>query len=166
MEFLGHQMRQSVLIQNLTDGLVGWQEWVTHGDSVVSQPAMPIAATTSGPDPLQPSVKLPLSTGLNLQYLNSTDWSSIGYVLSLTMPDGTEARVLFNIPWAGDNVLWVGASADPPSTVWDEHSDSDNPPLSMSAEVGGYQVIASLNRLGGQTYGAYFYCSTIVIQPK
>ena len=167
VEFLGHRMRHSVLVQNLTDGLVGWQEWVTHGDSVISQPVVPIAGTTSGPDPLQPSARLTLSTGLNLQYLNDTDWGSIGYVLSLTMPDDTEARVLFNIPWAGDNVLWVGASNDTPSTVWDEqHSGSDDPPLSMSAEVGGYRVLASLNRLSGQTYGAYFYCSTVVIQPK
>lgn len=166
VEFLGHSMRHSVLVQNLTDGPVSWSQWLNAGDDAVHQPGNPIAAVTRGPDPLAPESTLTLASGLNLQYLNSSEWGSIGYVLSLTLPDQAEARVLFSIPWAGDNVTWVGASADDPAKVWAEHVNVTPPVLAMSAEVGQYRVLVSMNALAGKTYGAYFYCSTIVIQPK
>jgi hypothetical protein len=166
VEFLGHTMRHSAVIENLTTTAVAWQLDTVHGENTVGQPATPIPGQSTGPDPLQPRSTLTLSSQLNLLHINSTRESSIGYVLSLTPQDGNPtAQVVINVPWAGDNVIWVGQSDDPASTIWDQHSSGPETPLTMTATVGAYSATVTLNQLSGEHDGAYFYCSSILIAP-
>jgi hypothetical protein len=166
VEFLGHTMRHSAVIENLTTTAISWQLDTIHGENTVSQPTAPIPGQASSPDPLQPASTLTLSSQLDLLHINTTRESSIGYVLSLTPQDGSPtAQVVVNVPWAGDNVIWVGQSDDPASTTWDQHSSGPKTPLTMTATVGGYAATVTLNQLSGEHDGAYFYCSSILIAP-
>ncbi|QGN31677.1 hypothetical protein [Microlunatus sp. Gsoil 973] len=166
VEFLGHTMRHSVVVENLTSTSVAWQLSTIHGENTVNQPATPIPGQHSTPDPLQPTTTLTLSSQLHLLHVNTTRESSIGYVLGLTPQDGSPtAQVLVNVPWAGDNVIWVGQSDDPASTIWDNHYFGPDTPLTTTATVGNYSATVTLNQLRGEHDGAYFYCSSILISP-
>lgn len=167
IEFLGHTMRHSVVIENLTSTAVAWQVSTIHGDSTLNQPAVPVPGQRTMQDPLQPSESLDLSSQLHLLHINRTRESGIGYVLSLTPQDGSPtAQVLVNIPWAGDNVIWAGQSDDPPSATWDEHASGPDTPLTATAACGQYAVTVTLNQLGGEHDGAYFYCSSVLLAPR
>ncbi len=166
IQFLGHTMRHSVVVQNLADIPLSCRiESIVHGDNAVRQAeTTAVAALTTGADPLNPSRRLSTSGEHHLLFVNSTRWSSIGYVLALDPPEGPPFKVVVWVPWSGDNVIWVGSTDDTADTVWADHVDGPGV-LSTSADAGGHRVTVSLNRLGGTESGAYFYCSTVVITP-
>ncbi len=168
IEFLGHQMQHSVEVINRTSRPLTWKTYIEWGRSVLTLPDTPVPATSEQPDPLKAGSTLTLAGELHQLFLNTSQWGSIGYVLTLDLGDGTPpAQVVISVPWAGDNVIWVGASNEAPDRLYNEHRNSASPPLRTTAQFGGgYDVTVSLNRISGKTEDdAYFYCSAVVVQP-
>lgn len=167
VEYLGHTMQHSVVIDNLASADVAWELTTVHGDSTVDQPADPIPGQRSMPDPLQVTETLRLSSQLHLLHINATRESTIGYVLRLVPQDGSPTgQVLVSIPLAKDNVIWVGETEDPAMTVWDQHFSGSDHPLTTTAAVGNYDITVTLNQLDGTHDDAHFYCSSVVISPR
>lgn len=166
IEFLGHEMYHSLMIQNLTDINFTW-----NLDELVSGKTAVVPATSSIPQ-CQTQTNLlgdqettRFSFQVNFQFINSTNLSSIGYVMSLA-PDGggDSAALVVSIPWAGDNTIWVGTGDSDPATTYAQHS-APNGDLSMVATFDSYQVTFTINKLEGKTNGNYFYSSLVVIEP-
>lgn len=166
IEFLGHTMRHSLVLENLTDGPLGWSVDVIHGEPAVTLPTTSVPPRRHGPDPLDPSRTLDLSSELHLLFVNSTRISSVGYVLTLTPSGGPQIQTLVSIPVAGDNVIWVGATTDSADQVWAKHAVTTGTRLSVQADAGPYRVTLSLNKASGTTDAAYFYCSSLVLAPR
>jgi hypothetical protein len=166
IEFLGHTMRHSLVLENLTDGSLAWSVDVIHGEAAVTLPTTVVPARRHGPDPLDPSRTLDLSSELHLLFVNSTRISSLGYVLTLTPSGGPQIQTLVSIPVAGDNVIWVGATTDSSDQVWAKHAVTTGTRLSVQADAGPYRVTLSLNKASGTTDAAYFYCSSLVLAPR
>ena len=165
IEFLGHTMTHSVVIDNLSPSAVTWTLATVYGESTVTQPVVPIPGQRTLADPLHPSTELKLSSQLHLLHMNWTRETYIGYVLSLTPDGGKTVQVMVNIPIVGDNVIWVGPSTASPNRVWMDHHNGPQL-LSTSTTIDGLTVTVSLNKLSGTVDDAYFYCSSIVIAPN
>ena len=156
-EELGHTMSHSLVVQNLTGRSFTWDIDVPHGRTSLrpGQRSLPGLADDDG---------VTLSSSVTLQHVNTTDYSSIGFALGLHPDDGGPvATLVVDVPWAGDNTIWVGSS-DGLSQAWERHSGSPDG-LSTTAVFGDYQVTLSLNTLSGTSDDAYFYCSTAVLEP-
>lgn len=156
-EALGHEMSHSLIVQNLTGRDFTWSLDVPHGRTSLQpgQDALPGVRTDGS---------VQLSSSVSLQHVNSTDYSSIGVALRLSPVDGGSAATLVvDIPWAGQNTIWVGSAPDL-DTAWQQHSGHPGG-LSVNASFGDYQVTLSLNKSSGKTDDAYWYCSTAVIEP-
>lgn len=166
IEFLGHTMRHSLVVDNLTSTPVRWKLTTVHGESEVTPVDAPIPGQRTLPDPLAAGASLTVSSQLRLLHVNVTRLSSIGCVLELMPEGGARANVLVNIPWAGKNVIWAGASTDSAEHIWQSHADGPETPLTTTATAGENTVTVTVNRLQGDRDGAYFYCSSIVIAPR
>lgn len=156
-EALGHEMTHSLIVQNLTGRDFTWTIEVPHGRTSLQpgQDALPGLRTDAG---------VTLSSSVSLQHVNTTDYSSIGFALRLSPVDGGEAATLVvDVPWAGDNSIWVGTAPDL-GTAWEQHSGGPSA-LSVQAAFGDYRVTLSLNKHSGTTDDAYWYCSTAVVEP-
>lgn len=166
IEFLGHTMRHSLVLENLTDVPLAWAVDVVHGEAAVAVPPTAVPARSQAPDALDPSRTLDLSSELHLLFINATRISPVGYVLTLTPADGPQIQALVSIPVAGDNVIWAGATTDSAEDVWAQQSLSSDARLSVQADAGPYRVVLSLNKISGTTDAAYFYCSSLVLTPR
>ena len=82
VEFLGHTMRHSLVVENLTAGSLTWSVEVLHGDPAVTLPTTAVPARRTGPDPLDPTKTLDLAPELHLLVVNTTRITSVGYVLT------------------------------------------------------------------------------------
>ena len=163
IEFLGHTMRHSLALENLTAGSLTWSVDVVHGEAAVTLPTTAVPARRCGPDPLEPTRTLDLSPELHLLFVNTTRISPVGYVLTVTPDGGPQIQALVYVPIGGDNVIWIGATTDSPNQVWAAHSDDSGTGLSVRADAGRYRVVLSLNKASGTTDAAYFYCSSLVV---
>ncbi len=76
---------------------------------------------------------------------------------------GQTAKIAVAVPWAGDNGMWVGSSNDDPQTIYDNNTDPDGQ-LSKGATFGDYKVTLGINKLSGETEGAYFYGLVVAIE--
>jgi hypothetical protein len=153
-EFLGHAMTHALIVQNVTGTDFTWTETIVHGESAIQpgQNALPGLKHESGADG-----DVTLSSSASFQNVNYTDYGAIGYVLQLHPADGSPAATLVvNVPWVGDNAIWVGQSDEDPNQLYEEHSVPDGR-LSVTASFGSYKVTWSINKLSGETEGAYFY---------
>lgn len=169
VSFLGHKMVNSVEIHNLTDIDFKWSVLAqVHGkasiipknDDTKLIPKMDYNVDSWGD---RTTVKVAYSA--DFQFINSSDLSSIGYVLELApVSGGTSAKAVVSIPWAGDNTIWVGQSNDDPNTIYENHSIPDQR-LSVVATFDTYQVTWSITKIRGETDGAYFYGVLGVIEP-
>lgn len=166
IEFLGHTMTHSVVIENLSPSAVSWTLTTIYGESTITQPALPIPGQRTLPDPLHASTDLHLSSQLHLLHMNWTRETYIAYVLTLTPEQsGKTVQILVNIPIVGDNVIWTGTTSATPNRVWMDHHNGPQV-LTTSTVVDGLTVTISLNKLSGTVDDAYFYCSSIVIAPN
>lgn len=159
-EFLSHAMTHALIVQNLTGTDFTWQQTIVHGESAMQpgQNTLPGLKHESGADG-----DVTLSSSASFQTVNYTDYGAIGYVLQLHPADGSpDATLVVNVPWAGDNAVWVGTATDP-DQAYQQHG-RPNGQLTTKAAFGGYTVTLSLNKLSGQTYDSYYYCSTAVIE--
>lgn len=169
VSMLGHKMVNSVEIHNLTDADISW----TVAAQVHGQPSI-LPKDDSGKvipkmaynvDSWGDKTTVEVAYAADFQFINSTDYSAIGYVLTLTPTGGTPIDVVMSIPWAGDNTLWCGQSSGDPQQQYDAHSTPDGR-LTVTSTVGDYQVTMSTNALSGETDGAYFYGLLVVVEPK
>ena len=166
VQFLGHTMTHSVVIDNVSPSALTWELTTIHGEDTLRQPVAPVPGQRKITDLLDRSAELTLSSQLHLLHLNWSRETGIGYVLTLSPGQGgTKVYVLTHIPIVGDNVIWVGTSDGTPQSVWDAHY-LDARVLSTSTTVGDTTITVSLNRLRGTIDDAYFYCSSIVVAPK
>jgi hypothetical protein len=166
IEFLGHQMYHSLIVQNLTDTDLSWSATSIHGDSTVQPAGTTIGAMSTQPDPLGSGSMVTYSSSLNLQYVNDTRWSSIGYVVGLQPSGGgAGAQLLVSIPWAGTNTIWTGSASGSGEAAWEAHASQGDGALTSVATLDDFSVTLSLNKSKGETDGTYFYCSTAVVEP-
>ncbi len=70
IEFLGHTMRHSLVVENLT-GPLSWSVQVFHGEAAVTLPTAAVPARRRGPDPLEPARVLDLCAELHLLFVNT-----------------------------------------------------------------------------------------------
>lgn len=167
--FLGHKMVNSVMIQNLTDTDFTWsilnQE---HGKaSVLPDPKENnvIPKIDYNVDSWGDKTTVKVCYQAQMQFINSTDYGSVGWVLGLTPADGNPTLTsVVNIPWAGDNVIWTGQSDLTPDGIWQQFGQVPNGQLSVTGSGGAYKSTISINALSGETEGAYFYGVLIVIE--
>jgi hypothetical protein len=168
--FLGHKMVNSVMIQNMTNTDFTWslmsQE---HGSaSVLPDPKEnnQIPKMDYNTDSWGDKTTVKVAYEARMQFINSTDYGDIGWVLGLTPADGNpELAVLANVPWAGDNIIWAGQSAGSADDMWNQYGQIPNEQLSVVGTAGGYKVTNSITKLSGETDGQYFYGNLIVIEP-
>jgi hypothetical protein len=163
IEFLGHTMRHSLVVENLTAGPLTWSVQVFHGEAAVTLPTAAVPARRRVPDPLEPARVLDLCAELHLLFVNTTRISPVGYVLTI-VPDGAaQIQAVVWIPVAGNNVIWIGTTDDSPEQVWAKHSDDVGAGLSVRTGSEQLPAVLSLDKASGATDQAYFYCSTLVV---
>ena len=131
MNYLGHDMVNSVVINNLTDQDFEWtilgQEW---GKASVLPAAVGgsnvIPKMHHNTDSWGDKTTVKVAYEARFQFINSNDLGSIGYVLGLQPKGGgTQAKLVASVPWAGDNTIWVGQSNDSPDAIYSQHSNPD-----------------------------------------
>jgi hypothetical protein len=165
-EYLGHDMYHSLMIQNLTDLNFDWTlEAQVSGKPQLTPASSLVPACQTQTNLTGNGETTRFSFQVNFQFINSTNLSSIGYVMSLTPQGGGDpASLVFSIPWAGENTIWVGAGAATPQATYSQYS-VPNGQLAMVAVFATYQVTVTMNKLQGETNGNYFYASLVVIEP-
>ena len=178
LKSLGHAMSASIMIVNETDYDFKWEILdQVHGKASVL-PGLSDGTTNFVIPKLdydtdiwgdQTSVKA--AHEANLQFINSSDYGSIGCVLQLTPQDstgnacGTPAKLTCSIPWAGENTIWVGQSDAEAKNIYADHSIPDDR-LVVEASFSTYKVTVSTDSLRGRDdTKAYNYCLMAVIDP-
>jgi hypothetical protein len=161
VSFLAHKMVNSVEIHNLTDMDFKWSVLSqVHGEASImpkDDKGRVIPKMDYNTDSWGDKTTVKVAYAADFQFINSTDYTDIGYVLSLApAAGGTIAKAVVAIPWDGDNTIWVGLSDDDPDTLYQEHSIPDDR-LSVIANFGTYKITWSISKLRGETEGAYFY---------
>lgn len=161
VSFLAHKMVNSVEIHNLTDTEFSWDVLAqVHGQpSIMPQQdkGKVIPKMDYNTDSWGDKTTVKVAYAADFQFINSTDYTDIGYLLSLTPASGgPAAKALVSIPWSGDNTIWAGQSDDTPERLWYLHSQPDGR-LSVTATFGSFKITWSISKLRGETDGAYFY---------
>ncbi len=169
VSFLGHKMVTSVMINNLTNTDFTWsikdQVWgkasvLPSQDSNNKIPKMDYNVDSWGD---RTTVKC--SYEARMQFINSNDYGSIGWVLGLKPADADqELATVVSIPWAGDNTIWTGQLTGDAGDLYTRHSNPDGR-LTVGATVGKYKSTISTTKLSGKTEDAYFYGILVVIEP-
>ncbi|SFC24913.1 hypothetical protein SAMN05421780_10415 [Flexibacter flexilis DSM 6793] len=166
---LGHQMYHSLYIQNLTSEDITWSYDIITGKVSLfpgeANTTIPAQITTSAIPDVQDSTVL--SYQANFQFINSNDYDSLAYVMSLKLPSqDVPVKILIYIPWQGSNIIWAGVTNDNSQTVFNKYATSPQT-LSFVVDVYDYQLTLSLNAISGKTIdNNYFYCSTAILEPK
>ncbi len=167
--FLGHKMVNSVMINNLTDTDFTWSLTQEHGQASVKPDPKEnntIPKKAYNVDSWGDRTTVKVSYEARMQFINSSDYGDIGWVLGLQPADGNpKLAVVADIPWAGDNTIWTGAATGSDDDLWMQHGQMPDGQLSVSAAAGAYQTTVSINKLSGETDGAYFYGILVVIEP-
>ncbi len=164
IEFTGHTMAHSLIVQNLTDADFTCTPTLEAGQYSVKPSSSTVPAKSTQADPLDPSQNDTFSYGVAMQ-TGSTEFGSIGLVVDLASAGGDKAQLLVSIPWSGGNTIWAGPSAGSADDAWAAHSLPASKSMMTSATFGPYKITLSINALSGETYGSYFYCSTAVVEP-
>jgi hypothetical protein len=165
VEFLGHDMQHSLIVQNMTSLTFSLELDLIHGKLACAPASTTLPALSTQTDPLNPGAQVTYSYDAYYQLINSNDLGSIGHVLTLTPGDsGTKARLVTAIPWEGSNAIWLGQSDLSGEALYAQYSVPNNA-LVQTGQFGSYRVTQSLNRLRGKIDGDYFYCSMVLIEP-
>lgn len=163
IDFMGHPMSHSLIVQNLTDSDFTCRPTLEAGQYSIEPSVTTVPARSVQPSPHGPSQTDTWSYGIAIQ-TSSSEFGNLGLVLDLVSAGGDEARLLVGIPWAGNNVLWAGAPDGSPDDTWRRHFEIPSTTTATSTTFGSYKVTLSINKLSGKTDDAYFYCSTAVIE--
>lgn len=163
--FLGHKMVNSVIVNNLTDHDFTWA--VTNQffgkSSVMPDPktANKIPKMDYNVDSWGDKTTVKVAYEAQFQFINTTDLGDIGWLITLTPDDGSTATdVMTYVPWAGDNILGVGAAGS--ISVPPMQPDGQ---LTKTTTVGNFKTTIAINALHGETDGAYFYGVIVTIEP-
>lgn len=172
VSYLGHAMVNSLAVINQTNLDFNWN--VSHQDSgkasvLPSTDSNTVSTTIPKMDVIVDmwgdTSDNPVAYEADYQFINSSDYGSIGYVMTFTPSDGsTPAQLVVAIPWAGENTIWVGSSNESPADIYNTYSPA-NGQLTYSATFDSFQVAVSINALQGETNGQYFYGVLVVIEP-
>lgn len=171
VSFLGHKMVNSVEIHNCTDIDFDWSVAAqVHGEPSIlpkDDQGKVIPKMNYNVDAWGDRTTVKCAYAADFQFINSSDLSSIGYVLTLQPQagGGSPIDLVVSIPWAGDNTIWAGRSTGNPQGQYQQHSTPDGK-LSVTASADTYDVTMSINALSGETDGAYFYGVLAVIEPR
>ena len=169
VNFLGHKMVNSVMIENMTDTDFAWDLTQEHGSaSVLPDPKMnsKIPKMDFITDSWGDKTTVKVAYEARMQLINITDYGSIGWVLGLTPADGgAKIATVSDAPWAGNNTIWSGAYDKTADELWAAHTTVDDEHLKVTSTVGKYKVTTSITTLRGKTDGAYFYGTLVVIEP-
>jgi hypothetical protein len=165
--FLGHKMVNSVVVNNLTDQDFTWSmtNQFFGKPTVLPDPktANKLPKMDYNVDSWGDKTTVKVAYEAQYQFINTTDYGDIGWLITLTPSDGTPATdIMTYVPWAGDNILGIGAAgsiAVPPLNTPDGK-------LTKSATVGNFTTTIAVNALHGETDGAYFYGVIVTIEPK
>jgi hypothetical protein len=164
VEFLGHKMQHSLIVQNMTGQQFSIDLALVHGKQACAPASASLPGLSTQHDPVT-GQDATYAYDAYYQLINSTDLGDIGYVLTLTPSDSSpKASMVTAIPWAGDNAIWVGQSDLSADSLYAQRS-VPNGQLVQSATFGSYKVTQSINRLSGKTDGDYFYCSMVLVEP-
>jgi hypothetical protein len=169
---LGHQMTNSLSVINQTTLDFEWG--ISHqasGELSVVPSSNDSTQSTTIPqmevivDMWGDTSSDPVAYEADFQFINSSDYGSIGYVMSFTPSDGgTPAQMVVSIPWAGENSVWVGESSQNPSDTYNTYSDA-NGLETVTYNFDNFAVTVSITALQGETNGQYFYGVLAVIEP-
>lgn len=163
VEFLGHKMTHSLIVQNMSD--VGFTiDLAQYDGATMFLPAgSSLPKLTEEDDPLHAGRRLAYSYQANYQFINSSDFGAIRYLMTLYPDDGSPAASMaITIPWSGDNSIWVGSASSSEGAV--DAADAKGDEV-VTAVFGSYRVTLSINALSGTSDGSYFYCSMAVVEP-
>ena len=168
--FLGHKMVVSLMVHNLTETTdFTWtildQHW--GKSSVLPDPKTnnKIPKMDYITDAFGDRSTVKVSYEASMQFINSNDYGNVGLVLALTPSDGsTPIAAVFDIPWAGDNIIWTGPSTGNADQMWVDHMGLPDDKLSVSSTVGAYKSTIAITKLSGKTDDAYFYGIVITIE--
>jgi hypothetical protein len=163
--FLGHKMVNSLIVNNLTDHDFTWAmtNQFSGKSSVMPDPskASKLPKMDYNVDSWGDKTTVKVAYAAQFQFINTTDLGDIGWLITLTPDDGSTATdIMTYIPWAGDNVLGVGATGSIP--VPPVQTDGQ---LTKTATVGNFKTTIAVNALHGETDGAYFYGVIVTIEP-
>ena len=146
IQFLAHPMMNSLQVINRTDEdfklQIIDQKWgkaavVPVGGDTPTLPKMDYNTDSWGD---KTTVKVAYEA--NYQFINSNQFGSIGYVMSLTRAaGGPTAKLLTSVPWAGTNTIWVGESNDGPDTIYQRYATGDGV-LAKGAAFGNYRCLS------------------------
>lgn len=172
VSYLGHKMINSLSVINQTALNFTWAIGYQHAGEPSVLPSADGGSTSSTIPQMEivtdiwgDKSDVPVAYEADFQFINSSDYGSIGYVMSLTPSDGsTPAQLVISIPWAGENTIWVGSSDADPVITYNTNS-ATNGQLSTTAAFDTYQVTVSINALQGKTNDQYFYGVLVVIEP-
>lgn len=100
----------------------------------------------------------PVAYEADFQFINSSDYGSIGLVITLVPADGsTPAQLVVSVPWAGTNTIWVGESSSTPSQIYATYSVVNNSE-SLQFVFPSFKVTLATNALSGKnSAGQYAY---------
>lgn len=164
VEFLGHEMSHSLIVQNMSDVDFTFELTQIWGRPTFEPGVDKLPKLETVSDPLAPGKNVKHSYSANYHFVNTTNLGPIGYVLTLQPSDNSPAtRLLVWIPWAGDNAIWVGPADGSIRALWDKQS-TPNGKLVVTTESGGRRITLSLSALRDKTEGAFFYCSMALIE--
>lgn len=169
VSFLGHKMINSLMIENLTETDFTWDLTQEHGTaSVMPDPKLnsQIPKMDYNTDSWGDKTTVKVAYEARMQFINVTDFASIGWVLGLTPADGgAKIAAVSDVPWAGNNTIWCGAYDKSANDLWAAHTTVGDESLKVTSTVGKYKVTTSITTLRGKTDGAYFYGTLVVIEP-
>lgn len=189
LSFVLHSTYQSLRLWNLTKYTLNWSLWFAHGDLVKGpvvfnddnsiktyEPLLPVSfgAPIHGVDPTNSAYYA------DMNYMSSSEWTAIGYVLTATLVDANgntqyTVSIAYDMPWAGDNKIKL--SMDPnikPSDLYSSIGDNDiNTTVGIASNdqkilttatfdfVNGEHTVPSTNQ---STDLQYFYQSLVLIE--
>lgn len=101
----------------------------------------------------------------NFHFMNTNGFGALGYLVSLSTPSGSPAACVIDIPWAGENSLWIGATpAGTPDWANLFATVPKTPSLTQTVTIGKYKLTLATNKTSGETGNTYRYDNLLTVE--